>query len=204
MVMPDAPRNQASADAEPVAVPPHTLAGEAVDHSRRRFTSAGVAASGVVLTLASRSALAAADCKMVTTPSAFASCNTSAYGPGQQQTQGRSPGFWKNDVSSKAWPVPQESLFKNYFSCWRGSPYAGQGVTLYYLLDHRDFDVDNLGMHLVAALLNARMGWTPFLSESIIRSMFTEWQSTGGYKPSATANPWNSAEIVMYLKATML
>lgn len=168
-----------------------------VDHSRRRFTTAGVAASGVILTLASRSVMASDKCPQ--SPSGFASGNQSSYGPGTNCTYGRSPGYWKN---KEGWPVSTETLFQAHFNCSYGSPYRGH--KLLDILSPQQFDKDKIGMHLSAALLNAKKGWTPYLTESQIKAMFTEWQSTGGYTPSAGVKPWSAAEIVEYLKSTML
>ena len=69
------------------------------------------------------------------------------------------------------------------------------------LLSHQDFDTNNLGMHLVATYLNAMEGLTPFLTIERIVSMFTEWQATGYFSPTAGVT-WNAAQIVDYLQQT--
>ena len=56
-------------------------------------------------------------------------------------------------------------------------------------------------MHLTAALLNARSGWTPFLTEELIQGMFLEWRTKGTYAPTVNVQ-WDAHEIVKYLKAT--
>lgn len=77
-------------------------ANSQIDHSKRRLTKAGLAASGVMLTLASKSVLAgrptgkptgrtAIQC---TSPSGFTSLNVSAPGKHQSACLGRSPGMW--------------------------------------------------------------------------------------------------------------
>ncbi len=166
---------------------------KSVDESRRRFTKSGVAASGVLLTLASRPALGDVVCK---SPSGFLSGNQSSHGT-PPICQGRSPGYWKEHVGS--WPVPPGTKFINVFHCSHSSVYAK--YTLLQLVNPQSDDKNKLGMHLVAAFLNARMGWTPFLKEETIIAMFTEWAATGTFSPTATVY-WNAAQIVDYLTAT--
>ncbi|MES2103889.1 MAG: hypothetical protein V4634_07695 [Pseudomonadota bacterium] len=174
--------------------PPQSLVEKSAfaGESRRRFTKTGIAASGVLVTLASRSVLG---CEINTSPSGFVSANQSTHGP-QQLSQGRSPGYWKNH---KHWPINNTTLFSSIFGCAPKSPY--KDVTMMQLLSHQDFDKDNLGMHLVAAYLNALMGWTPFLSPSAVVNIFTEWQLNGYFNPVANVN-WNGAQIVTYISGT--
>ncbi len=123
--------------------------------SRRQFTKAGLGISGVILSLASRPVLGGVVCK---SPSGFLSGNASTHGP-QPVCQGRSPGYWKNHEGS--WPISTETQFSSVFPTSPDSPYAK--YTLLQLLTPKDDDKHNLGMHLVAAYLNAISGWTPFL-----------------------------------------
>ncbi|RJG07062.1 hypothetical protein D3870_14600 [Noviherbaspirillum cavernae] len=161
--------------------------------SRRHFAKAGLAASGVLITLASRPVIGAAVSK---SPSGFLSGNQSSHGQ-PVASQGRSPGYWKNHLGS--WPVSTDTQFNHVFGCSPTSVYGK--YTLLELLSHKKDDKHNLGMHLVAAFLNARKGWTPFLREDRIKDMFTEWQSRGAFSPIATVD-WNASEIVNYLQAT--
>lgn len=165
-----------------------------VNGSRRRFTASSLAVSGVLLTLSSRSVMG----QTAQTPSGFVSGNNSVHGQ-QSVSQGRSPGYWKNYPN--IWPMPPTTEFSSIFKCTAKSVY--RGFTMLGLLTPQNVDKDKLGMHLVAALLNARMGWTPFLTEERIRSMFSEWQSNGYFSPMANVY-WNSAQIVEYLKSTQL
>jgi len=184
-------------DAGENLVPPAEQAApllEQVNGSRRRFTASGLAASGVLLTLASRSVMA----NTAQTPSGFASGNNSVHCQ-QSITQGRSPGYWKN--YPKMWPIPSTMKFSSVFACSSKSVY--HSFSMMDLLTPQAVDQNNLGMHLVAALLNARMGWTPFLTEERIRSMFSEWQNTGHFSPTVNVY-WDSAQIVTYLKSTQL
>jgi hypothetical protein len=62
-------------------------------------------------------------------------------------------------------------------------------------------DPDNLGMHIVAALLNAKKGLTPILSESDVINMWNEWATKGYFEPTASVH-WSSAQIVQYIQGT--
>ena len=62
-------------------------------------------------------------------------------------------------------------------------------------------DPDNLGMHIVAALLNAKKGLTPILSESDVINMWNEWATKGYFEPTANVH-WSSAQIVQYIQGT--
>jgi hypothetical protein len=162
--------------------------------SRRRFGKSGLAASGVLITLASRPVLGTEVCK---SPSGFLSGNLSTHGPAPI-CQGRSPGYWKNHTK---WPISNRTTckFSSVFTCPRGSPYAK--VTMFELLSHQTFDSHNLGMHLVASYLNAMAGWTSFLTVQRIQSMFSEWSSRGYFEPTAGVR-WDAAQIVDYLQLT--
>jgi hypothetical protein len=70
---------------------------KSADTSRRRFTKASLAASGVILTLASRPVLANAVCK---SPSGFHSGNTSAH-PIEEMCFGNYPDYYAN--TPEAW-----------------------------------------------------------------------------------------------------
>jgi len=165
-----------------------------VNESRRRFGKSGLAASGMFVTLVSRPVLGCEVCK---SPSGFLSGNLSTHGA-PPVCEGRSPGYWKTHTS---WPIANRTTckFSSVFTCAPSSPYAS--VTMLGLLSHKSFDTNNLGMHLVAAYLNAMKGWTPFLTLERIVSMFTEWQTTGYFSPTAGVH-WNAAQIVDYLQRT--
>lgn len=162
--------------------------------ARRRLAKAGLGGAGVVATLAARSSLA---CTACTSPSGFLSGNVSHHAP-SNVCDGVSPGYWKNHTG---WPsgYTHNTRFGSVFPCRVGSPYAN--ATFYQLLSHQSFDTNNLGMHLVAAILNSAMGWTPFLPHATIVAMFTEWQSQGYFTPTANVK-WYAPDIVNYLTLT--
>jgi hypothetical protein len=63
-------------------------------------------------------------------------------------------------------------------------------------------DPYRLGAHCVAALLNARKGLTPILSEAQVKNIFSEFDSKGYFEPTSGVK-WYPADIVAYLKTTM-
>jgi len=63
-------------------------------------------------------------------------------------------------------------------------------------------DPDNLGAHIVAALLNAVTGKTTgVLSDTQVINMWNEWVSKGYFEPTAGVR-WTSANIVTYIVST--
>lgn len=65
-------------------------------------------------------------------------------------------------------------------------------------------DTDNLGAHCVAALLNAVSGKTPgVLTVEKVKAMWSECQTKGYFEPIAGVK-WSSAQVVAYLKTTMI
>lgn len=73
-----------------------------LDESRRRFTKAGLAGSGVILTLASKQVIAGGTSAVCESPSGFSSINTSAPGKTPVYCSGRTPGYWGTHPES--WP----------------------------------------------------------------------------------------------------
>ncbi|MDP1925607.1 MAG: hypothetical protein Q8K57_12605 [Thiobacillus sp.] len=62
-------------------------------------------------------------------------------------------------------------------------------------------DPANLGMHIVAALLNAKKGYTPVLSEADVTNMWKEWAGKGYFEPTANVK-WFAEDIVKYIVST--
>jgi len=89
--------------------------------SRRRFNRAGVGASAVILTLASRSVLAETVCK---SPSGFLSANQSAHGNEQAQCNGYTPEIWLQ----KNLPILQSTQFVQVFGTFSQQILVGQPV----------------------------------------------------------------------------
>ena len=59
-----------------------------------------------------------------------------------------------------------------------------------------------VGRYVVAAMLNAAAGRTPYLSQATIRQMWNDLISRGYFEPTAGVR-WGPAEIAAYLRATM-
>ena len=200
------------------------------DESRRNFTKSGLAVSGVLLTLASRSALGGGFvCK---SPSGFLSGNVSQHGT-PLTCDGRTPGYWGTNTDAQhPWPSPYKT---GTFACvdgdkkskdcssqdyknWSGGTMFNDAFLGFYcsgfgahlasysmmqvILLGGNGDPYQLGAHIVSALLNARMGWTPVLTEAQVRNIFNEYDLKGYFEPTAGVK-WYPAEIVDYLKSTM-
>ena len=185
-----------------------------VDESRRGFTKSGLALSGVILTLASRPVMACT-CQ---SPSGFISGNVSASGT-PPQCYGLSPGYWKNHP--EAWPSPYKAgtcssgcgqaanwttvgatMFAAVFNCSNhGAIYANYTMFQVVRLGGGSVDPQELGAHIVAALLNARKGLTPVLTEAQVINMFNEWNQRRYFEPTAGVK-WDGEEIVDYIQST--
>ena len=58
------------------------------------------------------------------------------------------------------------------------------------------------GSYIVAALLNAAAGRTPYLSEGMIRQVWNDVMARGYFEPTAGVR-WGPTEISSYLRSTM-
>lgn len=192
---------------------------KSVDESRRHFAKSGLLVSGVVLTLASRPVLGAVGgaCQ---TPSGFVSGNVSSHGT-PPVCGGRTPGYW--GTHPEVWPSPYTpgtcsstkqgactksnnwsggTLFRSVFNCSGHESIYYSKTMMQVIWMGGNGDPQQLGAHIVSALLNAKMGWTPVLSEAQVIAMFNEWNLNGYFEPTAGVK-WYAADIVTYLKTTM-
>lgn len=195
------------------------------NNSRRSFSKAGLVASGVLLTLGSRPVLGELVCK---TPSGFESGNLSFHGT-PITCAGRLPSYYINQTD---WPAPYVAdttgrtfatgtgstaayilgtathtpgtaartpgtKFADVFSC-SGNGKRFVSLTMTDVLKGED----QLGAHCVAALLNARSGLTPVLTEAQVKNIFNEFDLKGYFEPTIGIQ-WYPADIVAYLKTTM-
>jgi hypothetical protein len=72
------------------------------------------------------------------------------------------------------------------------------------MLEHQDFDKENLGMHMAATYLNIQAGLITFLTIPELRQMWDDVSSASGvFHPTAGVN-WYRADVVKYLQATMI
>ncbi|WP_431475799.1 hypothetical protein [Massilia eburnea] len=200
--------------------------------ARRRFTRAGAAASGVLLTLHSQPGMAAVVCAG---PSGFQSGLVSARPNDPGACAGKSPGAWKNtdpapDSSStgkggkgggkgggknptpsplpdKVWPagaLPTDK-FRSMFTCnlEMNSTYGADICTLDYILGNdATFDQYKLGAHLVAAYLNVLAGLSGFQTVPMLQNIWKELRDTGHFSPTAGVQ-WDAQQVVDYLSGTM-
>jgi hypothetical protein len=138
--------------------------------------------------------------KCCVAPSAFGSINTSTYGP-KPVRQGQPPGYWKD--RPKEWPNNSDKqAFHRYFMC--GPEFRYYKATMYEVCttQYSDwFEGAELCSRLVAAYLNSKRGWTPFLKEETIQAIFTECFTKGSFSPTAGVN-WSRAQCIEYLRAT--
>jgi len=165
--------------------------------SRRTFTKAGLAASGVLMTLSSRSVLA---CDEIS-PSGFVSANQSRHGD-PKPSHARRPPYWNGDCG---WPVNKNVNFRDVFrSCPSSSPYY-KYTCAQVLAGDVKIDTERnycVGQYFVAAYLNACSGWSEdFLPMPKCLTMCNEWLLTGIYRPTANVS-WNSSQIVQYFQNT--
>jgi hypothetical protein len=173
--------------------------------ARRRFARAGLGASGVIMTLVSQPGMATNVCRP---PSGFLSGTWASNHP-TNTCFGRSPGYWKthHDQWKSLCRTDGTALFRTLFSC-SGRASALQPYKLFDIVDPTKVtngaDQNNVAMHIVAALLNARSNKVSVLPEDRVREIWSEYAGSGYYTPSAGAKKWNGAEIVTYLKSTMI
>ena len=176
---------------------PGSPAGSDVNKARRRFTMAGLAGSGVIMTLTTRSALAS----NAISPSGFVSVNQSRHGA-IALSQARLPTYWSQATH---WPVDKQTKFGAIFHQCSQNSTCYQASVQDVISGKVAIDLhgsSNAGQYLVAAYLNALMGWTEdFLNTSQCITMGNEWLTTGVFHPTANVT-WNSAQIVHYFQST--
>lgn len=87
------------------------------------------------------------------------------------------------------------------------SPTTGFGGTVFGSQTMLDVlgsgaQMSGLGPYMVAALLNARAGRTPVLTEVAVRNIWNDLINGGFFEPTAGIR-WGASEIVAYLRTTM-
>ena len=190
-------------------LPVVTEAGAPVNQKRRRFTTAGIAASGAILTLASRPVLGNGLC----TPnggftiSGWMSGNVSANHV-HTPALGKSPGYWKH--SDRLWPqnVNKLASFVTVFPSYKYDKDANLhdpvvmkdgSKRIATLIDVISADVFNdvFARSITCAYLN-------FLSGSPMRPNLAEIQAMAGktFTPGGATLAWSEADIVCFLSQT--
>jgi hypothetical protein len=84
---------------------------------------------------------------------------------------------------------------------FNGTQYVGK--TMLAVLQLMGGGVDALARHITAALLNAKAGLTPVLTESDVRGIWNEFVAKGYFEPAAGVH-WGPDQIVAYLTTTMI
>ena len=214
---------------DPIKFPPEDNAPQSsrlkvsAAFSRRRLLKSGAAVAPVLLTLVSRPVLGGT---CVSTSEAT-SLTGSQLGGEQQVCAGRTPGYWKQPQHFGEWTPPYTpgesgkkdkgdaqlagasispaTVFHSGETGLLQGPHADFGTaTLLQVMSPELFnqDIDGMGRHIAAALLNAAAGLTPVLDESAVRRIWNDWSIHGYYEPTAGVR-WSSGEIVDYLLTTM-
>jgi hypothetical protein len=173
--------------------------------ARRRFTRAGAAATGVLLTLKSQPGMAVSVC---VTPSGYQSSLTGSPDPHAANTcLGVSPSQyvdWYDTQQTSAWaPVATTIVFSSVFTTGSNDP-NDASKTMYELMKYTGSTQELLIMkYLSANYLNMATSRMPFLQMSMLNAIWTGWRTPGSpFRPSAGAAPWGYNEIIIYLMGT--
>ena len=174
---------------------------------RRRFVRGVGIATPVILTVASRSALAA-NCL---SPSANASIALDNSRPDRQRGAGcfgRGPEFWKNASNEKSghhghWKSC--GVEDRYFSACFSAHDGFRGKKLKDVLASQGQDESaGLGAHLCAAWCNLNTGRVP-VSVLSLETMKKMWAGRNGSYQPVPGVFWSAPQIVEYIKsATMV
>lgn len=182
--------------------------------SRRKLLRAGLGASPVVLTVASKPVMATTG--RCTSASAFGSINASR--PSMlEYCGGCKPEYWRNSTCYAQWPngyYPVSSvftpatLFDNCFGAFGGY----YGKSLLWVMQTTNSGKDEVARHCAAALLNGVKGLTPsnVLSAQRVREVWYSYVRRGYYEPTAgvrwyanSSSPAGTGGIIEWLKSTM-
>lgn len=183
---------------DPAHLPSHPPSPGLTPAGAARRRLAGLGASGVLMTLASNSAMATAEmvCK---SPSGTLSGSLASRSPEPVACIGRSPGFWRNHESEWVGIRPGDRFCDHLYP--GNDPAFGQ-VTCMGILIPKKYDKNKVARHIMATLLNVTSGKIGYLTEESVRAMWREYVTTGFYVPTAGATPWNGADLVLYLQST--
>lgn len=182
---------------------PGTPTPTAETPSRRRLLKA---AAPVLMTLVSRPVLGG----QCVCPSGYLSNALSHTGKTPTSCSGLSPSAW---ASNNNWPTPYHATAQSgqngygatlYHCAVTGlNGYTFSGDTMHGVLGlTNDGGIRTLGRYTAAALLNARKGLTPVLTETTVRQMWNDCIAKGYYEPTAGVH-WGPVQIVTYLKSTL-
>lgn len=169
--------------------------------SRRRFTRAGAGATGVLLTLASQPGMACDICMAPSGYQSYSKTMTAASRKVAVTCTGRNPNYWKGTSS---WPsgCRSSTMFNKVFTCNSVTNKTYGATNCMKILTPQSFDSSGVGVYLMAMYLNVLSGKTSFMTIEQVRAIWTEYQASGYYTPTAGVK-WNASQIVFYLSGTM-
>ncbi len=188
----DQPDNQ---DSTPVTPAMPTLSAKGA--ARRRL--AGLGASGVLLTVASSSAMADMVCK---SPSGALSGDLNSHAP-DQVCAGRSPAWWAKNTNQFPPGVGPKTRFEEIFPT---SDQIGHKHVIKVLEGRGNTGRDDVPALMLATWfnVNANPPFITFLTPQAVKDMWANYDSTNTYRPDFTSESWDSAQFADYLASTQI
>lgn len=176
--------------------------------ARRRFTRAGILATGAISTIAN----ATGTVTKCATASGSLSGGLASHKPTITPVCGGfSPGGWLQPGGSQVWPCAQTKKFNTIFAC-TGIATKYYNKTLIHLLD--PLYMKNLGLvddnmiarHFVASYLNVTCvpARTNVITLQVLKNMWNAYIGPKGYYEPAAGVKWYGPQIVAYLSSIMI
>lgn len=170
--------------------------------ARRRFTRAGAAATGVLLTLKSQPGMA---CSICVAPSSYASLKmgtslTHASNPCNGVPPSQYVQWCDNNQSGSWSPCSTSIKFNSVFTTGGGSVTMKMRDLMAYTGSNQERIIMK---YLCANYLNMATSRMPFLKMSMLNAIWTGWRTPSQpFRPSAGAAAWGYNEIITYLTGT--
>lgn len=191
MIHHDQPDENAAAPSAPPAIPALSPQGAA----RRRMAGLGV--SGVLMTVASSSAMADVVCK---SPSGALSGDLNSNSP-KQTCAGQSPTWWSTHTSMFPKGITAKTRFGDIFPTH--DPVGN--MTVMKVLEMRG----NTGRDGVPALMlatylnvNANPPMITFITPQAVKDMWANYNRNYMFRPGNGTQSWDSAQFADYLAST--
>jgi hypothetical protein len=173
--------------------------------ARRRLLRGGLGVAPVLMTVASRPVMAG----MCESASAHTSLSGSRVATLAAACSGRLPAYWISRATSGYLMDTSGGGSSGLNVITFGSVFGLTGdyddKTLLKVLEgHLSTGDEVLAAYLVAALLNAKEGWTPesVLDEERVKEIWSDYSKNMHFEPTAGVE-WDSVQIVDWLKTTM-
>jgi hypothetical protein len=176
--------------------------------ARRRFTRAGILATGAISTVAN----ATGTITKCATASGSLSGGLASHTPTIKPVcGGLSPGGWLQPGGGEVWPCAKTKKFGTVFSC-SGKTAKYANYTLYNLLDPQymknkgQTDDYMIARHFVASYLNVISvpSKTNVITYQILKNMWNAYNSAKGYYEPSAGVKWYGPQIVAYLAGIMV